>query len=211
MTFYMKLISRIFMCLFFVTTANVALAGDSATDARTFVENLSTKAVKIVESTDLSVGKKYHALKEIFDASVDTDWMSRFALGANWRTLAEEERTRYQTLYHQFLMLSYVPRFKEFNNQKLNIKKYNLDNSKNQEYTVYTEIINIEGKVISVNYRIHKNKQNQFKIFDVVAEGVSLITTQRSDFGTLVSRKGSQYFLDMLQSRVERMEAEQEE
>ena len=54
-----------------------------------------------------------------------------------------------------------------------------------------------EGQPILVDYRIHKVDAS-FKIFDVVVEGVSLLTTQRTEFSSVLTNKGMDYLINQL-------------
>jgi ABC-type transporter MlaC component len=44
-------------------------------------------------------------------------------------------------------------------------------------------------------------------LVDVVGEGISMIATQRSDFGGLLSRKGVDYFNEKLEKKVNKLMA----
>lgn len=175
-------------------------------DAQHFVEKISGDALTIIESSTLSDEEKYDRLNTLFMNSVDTDWMAKFALSNYWQTFDQSEKNLYLGLYRDFLMYSYVPKFKSYTNQKLSIKKYTLDDKETMAYTVHTEIISPNtNKAIRVHYRVHKNNAGEYRIYDIIGEGVSLITTQRSDFSSLVAREGTDYFLDLLKKRIARL------
>jgi phospholipid transport system substrate-binding protein len=173
--------------------------------AQHFVEGVSNQALSVVQTEALSDGEKFKKLSDLFAASVDTNWMGRFALGLHWRNFNTPQKQEYLTLYQEFLLYSYVPKFREYNNQNINIKKVSSNNA--HEYTIQTEITSPEGKVYRVDYRIHKDPQGKYKIFDVIGEGVSLITTQRSDFSSLLADKGADYFTSRLKERISQLKA----
>ena len=189
---------HLFVVLTFLGFSASAIA--SADDARHFVEGVSSKALGIIETKSFSDADKFSKLSDLFAASVDTNWMGRFAIGQHWRNFNEDQKKNYLELYGNFLLNSYVPKFREYNNQKLDIKKIFSENA--NEYTVQTEIISKEGKVFRVDYRIHTDREGTYKIFDVVAEGVSLITTQRSDFSSILADQGADYFIGRLKERI---------
>lgn len=191
------------LCFTFFILPHYSFA--STQEAKQFVETVSNKALTIIENTSLNDSKKFAQLSDLFSTSVDTNWMGRFAIGSHWRELSEEQKQNYLTLYSNFLIYSYVPKFREYNNQKLNIRHTSSENT--NEFTIHTEIVSKEGKVFRVDYRIHPDQQGVYKIFDVVAEGVSLITTQRSDFGALLANQGGNFFLNRLKERISEMKA----
>lgn len=167
--------------------------------AQKFVTDLGDRVISILSSTQ-SNGQKEETLKTIFRNAVDTNWMGRFVLGRYYRTIKPEQQERYLNLYEEFLIQMYIPRFQEFAGQELQINQ--VHDAGKGEYFVYTEIVPKKSEPpVRVDYRIRKNGDS-FKIVDIVGEGISLITTQRSDFGGLISRKGSDYFIDKLEQRV---------
>lgn len=172
----------------------------SIDDAQHFVEGVSNQALTVVESKGLSDSEKFKKLSDLFAASVDTNWMGRFALGQYWRSFTNIQKQEYLKLYQDFLLYSYVPKFREYNHQNINVKKV-VSNATN-EYTIQTEIVSPEGKAYRVDYRIHQDQQGNYKIFDVIGEGVSLLTTQRSDFNSLLADKGIDYFTERLKERI---------
>jgi phospholipid transport system substrate-binding protein len=55
---------------------------------------------------------------------------------------------------------------------------------------VNTEVLQPGRKAISVNYRMMKNG-NEWKAYDILIEGVSLVTNYRSSFKSDIDRTGS--------------------
>lgn len=81
------------------------------------------------------------------------------------------------------------PKFKKYNGQKIEIK--NIKPTGDDQYIVQTDL-NLDGPnsaPYNVDYRI-KYVSGKFKIRDIIAEGVSMMTTQRSDFSSIVSSSG---------------------
>ena len=80
------------------------------------------------------------------------------------------------------------PVFKKYNGQKVLIK--NINPVGNDQYVVTTEIQSDNSNVpYKVEYRV-KRTDGQYKVRDIIAEGVSMINTQRSDFGGIVAERG---------------------
>jgi len=174
----------------------------SSGEAESFVMDLSDKVLSIINDTNTSDEEKEKKLREFFVNSVDTEWMGKFVLGRYFRTASEEQKQQYMTLYHDYLIWSYVPRFKEYKGGSFYIIKVKEESSGN-DAIVQTEMRGIkESPNIRVDYMMHRNGDGNFKIIDIVGEGISLITTQRSDFGGMISQKGLDYFISKLESKV---------
>ena len=192
-----KLVANGFMLLLFIASLFLhnANACASVPEAQKFVENLSKNALEIITSKE-SNSQKEKKLTDLFVSSVDTKWIARFAIGRYWNDATNEQRTKYVEMHKKFLLNSYIPKFKEYTNQQIKILKASEEGE--GEYIVETKIIPADGKEINVSYKVRKGDGGKYMIYDVVAEGVSLITTQRSDFASVLSREGIEALIEKL-------------
>jgi phospholipid transport system substrate-binding protein len=190
----------IYAVLVLVTLVLLSQVGwASAPNAKAYVENLSTEVISLIKSK-ASDKEKEQKLSSIFENSVDTEWMGRFVMGQNFRKMTDDQKKRYFGLYKQYLVQSYVPRFKEYTGEKI---KINGLKENGEEYFVQTEIVHPNGEPSTlVDYRLRK-EGDEYKIIDIIGEGISLITTQRSDFGGIITQQGVDKFLEKLQAKVE--------
>ncbi len=170
--------------------------------AQEFVEKLGDTTIETAKSTDLSVEDKEKKLIDLFENAVDTGWIAKFVLGQYWRDIDEEKQENYKNLYHKYLLQTYVPEFKTYTDEKL--KFLGSEQEYENEYIVKTEIVSSEGKVYRVDYKVREDEKGNYKIFDIVAEGISLITTHRSEFGSIVSRKNVDFLIKKLEQKVNR-------
>ena len=86
--------------------------------------------------------------------------------------------------------------------QKTNLKliKKSYEEEK-KEYLISTEIVKDGAPSVKVDYKIRENEDGKYQIYDVIAEGVSIITTQRSEFASILSRGGLSDLIVKLQER----------
>lgn len=175
-----------------------------ADGAKNFVKSISDKVLAVVKDKSLSDSQKEKELTNIFQNSVDAKWMGRFAMGKYFRQASGEEQSKYLKLYNEFLIHSYVPRFREYTSEEFKIS--DVKAVEDGQVMVQTELVpqTKDAPAIRVDYRI-KSDAGIYKVIDVVGEGVSLITTQRSDFGGMISSKGVPYFISKLEERVKNL------
>lgn len=178
----------------------------SVGQAEKFVSNLTDNALQVITDNQLNATQKESELAKLFIRSVDTQWIGRFVLGKYWKGASEEQRVAYLDLYQKFLIGNYVPKFREYNNEKIII--LSVTSQEDNEYRVQSEIARLNQPAIKVDYMV-RQKGDHFVIFDIVAEGVSLVTTQRSEFGSVISRKGLAYLIERLKIRVDQMNSAQ--
>ncbi len=182
------------IALFLPLTSHAASAGG----AGDFVRNIVGSTMSLIKS-DLDADEKEQKLTKVFLDNVDTKWMARFALGRYWRSTDSTQRNHYHQLYKKFLVMSYVPRFREYTDQ--NIELRNTRSEGRNEFLVETKIISsTTAQPIRVNYKV-RYQNDSYKVFDVIAEGVSLIGVQRSDFGSIVGRNGVEGLISALERK----------
>jgi phospholipid transport system substrate-binding protein len=191
----------------------VAFAGNTIANdtnaAKEYLDKTSQLAIDIIKSKDTD-NKKAAALEKVFVENTDTSWMANFVIGRYIREATPAQKTKYFDLYKKYLINSYVPKFKQYTGQDFKINS--VTEVGKGELIAKTAIVSSKSSTgtILVDYRIIKSGSS-FKIVDIIGEGVSLITTQRSDFGGLISQKGFEFFLTKLEEKVKKQEAENAE
>lgn len=186
---------------FLVITNISAIAHATEAKAIGFIDQISQEAIQIIQAKNDAEDLKVRRLNRLFDRAVDTDWIAKFVMGRHWNQLTDTQKTSYTEVFQKYLANQYVPKFQEYNNQKYKIHK--ATSEQKGEYTVMTTIY-LDGKTpISVNYKLHMNHKKQLQIFDVVAEGISLVNTQRSEFGSVLSRKGPEFLITALTQKTQ--------
>lgn len=160
----------------------------SAEDAKAYTSAIGDKVLGIMNDSDLSNDTKLAQLENLFVDVVDVDWVGRFVLGRHWRGASEEQKAEYLPAYRDFLIKHYTSRFAEYSGET-----FALDDAQPRregEFMVRMKIERPAGQApVIVDYML-RAEGDSFKVFDIVVEGVSLINTQRSEFGSLVERQG---------------------
>ncbi len=173
----------------------------SASGAGDFVRGIVDKTITLIKSENLSASDKEQQLTQVFLDNVDTTWMARFVMGRYWKDTDTTQRNHYHQLYQKFLVMSYVPRFQEYTDQ--NIELRNTRSEGKNEFLVETRIISsTTAQPIRVNYKI-RHQDGAYKVFDIIAEGVSLIGVQRSDFGSIINRSGVDGLISALERKTD--------
>ena len=186
------------MCLAASMSAALADGTQQERKARAFVEELSQKTINIAAQKNTSFASRQKKLKRLFHAYVDTRWMGKFVLGKHWRSLTKAQRSHYLREYGKFLADHYTSRFDEYDGETVDIRQ--VRTQKNGHVFVFTTIVRPAQANVQVDYRLHRQK-GKLKIYDIIVEGVSLITTQRSEFSAVMARHGIDGLTEQLVAR----------
>ena len=141
---------------------------------------------------------------DIMNDNVDTDWMAKFVMGRYYNRMDDELKQKYLDLYKRYLFYSYLPRIRGYSGEKMEVMS--VTEKSGDQFKVKTAIKSDKAKGdILVDYRLRKEGKS-FKVIDMIGEGVSLITTQRSDFAAPLSQRGPKYFVSRLEKKVKQLE-----
>jgi phospholipid transport system substrate-binding protein len=110
--------------------------------------------------------------------------MARRSLGRHWQSRTPAERKEFVEAFRDVLINSYLSTIESYRGEKL---RYVRERVENGYAEVDTLIVDERGQEYSVNYRLHR-AGDQWKIYDVVIEGVSLVSNYRSQFDRLIRR-----------------------
>lgn len=189
------------LLLIFLCLANTAQA--TTKDAINYVNDLAHRVIELVKQQDLSEPVKEQKLNVIFLKNVDTRWIGKFSLGQYWRSINPQQQEAFLDLYSKYLTGIYVPNFRKYTGNV--VKVLNAKEVRPGEYFVQTVIVNGTDSAgdIHINYMMRQDPKGMesFIIFDVIAEGVSLITTQRAELGSILSNQGFDALIDLLKRK----------
>lgn len=193
---------KIWLGIFVLIAGLTARAHANAPDAEQYIASLGQKVLEVLKDTP-EEKKRLFGLKEVFDDAIDAEKVGRFVLGKYWRQASEEQRAEFLILYKDYLLLNYIPHFKNYSGETFEVASVRDDGD--GEYYVKTTILRPTGGApLEVSYRVlRREPAAELKIFDIIAEGVSAITTHRSEFSSAISRHGLGAFLEKLKAHVE--------
>ncbi len=166
------------------------LASDNI-KAEQFINNLGNNIIKIASDKKIPLQDRKNQIIKLLDSAVDSKWIARFVLARNYRAATKEQFTEFQKLYRDFVIYTYAPSFKGYNGEKFKIEEV-LNQGK--YFMVKCALITKDNPDINLAFRLKKKKDSEeFAILDIIAEGVSLIETQRSEFNSVIAEKGPRW------------------
>ena len=200
-----------FVTLFIITffpSTNFSFANE-AKDVELFVNNFSNQIITVADDKKLNIDQKRDQVIKIIDGVIDSGWIAKFVLGKNYRQASDEQKDLFKALYRDFVINTYGPKFNGYNGEKFSITSITNDTN----YYIAKCIFHSKATTpINIDFRIRKNNDIKisklnFLIFDIVVEGISLIETQRSEFGAVINKDGLDKFLIDLKDRNEKLKA----
>ena len=198
-----KILTAFFLVIFSSSAMAEELQGKER--IQNFIQIVGTKIITAADEKGISEEKKKQNIIAIIDGVIDSRWISRFVLGKNYKNLSTANQDRFSKLYRDFMINTYGPKFKNYNGRRFDVTEVV---EQNGFYIAKAEFLPKDSDVpISVNFRV-KDLNGSLVILDFIAEGVSLIETQRSEFNSAISQKGVKQFLTDLEARIQKLKAQ---
>ena len=187
-----------------LASGRIGAIASTETEQAKFVSTLVDKAIKILELPIENRAEREAELQSLVQHDFDMPTIVRLVLGRHWRTTTTGQRTRFSNAFLSHFISVYSDRLGMYNGQILEIEKSAPITEK--DTVVFTHISREGALPLRLDWRVRQTSKG-LKIVDIATEGVSMVTTKRSEFSSLVAREG----VEALIARLEGMNATAEE
>lgn len=172
----------------------------TAEQASDLVRDVGDQVLGILRNDGLEREQKVTHLATLLEGPIDLDLVARLILGRHWRTASPQQREEYLALFQEFALDSLASKLHVYQGQEFEVTGARVVSDR--DAVVSTRILSPNRPPLDVDWRLRQVDDHLVAI-DVIVEGVSLIVTQRSEFGSVVERRGVEGLLSELRQRVE--------
>jgi phospholipid transport system substrate-binding protein len=157
---------------------------DDKSAAKELLETNIEAALAVLQKKDLGQQEKNKEVIKIVEPIFDFNLMARLALGRkHWQDLSEKNRERFVDLFVARLKTSYIDKLSLYTDEKV---AYDTPVQEGIKIQIPTSVISKNNR-IAMMYKLYQSP-NSWKIYDIEIEGVSLISTYRSQFYDILSK-----------------------
>ncbi|MCL1090721.1 ABC transporter substrate-binding protein [Shewanella profunda] len=202
-----KSLSRFLLPLVMAFTAASALAADATVntmDPYAMVKSVANKTFDRFHKDKALIDADTDYLKVIVHDElmpyVDYKYASYKVLGQYLKDSTEEQRNRFVDAFEGYLVTTYAQAFTEYTNQKVEFSP-SIDFSNEKIVDVNVQIIEAGRPPIKLLFKVRRLKDDSWKAFDLVAEGVSLLSSKQSEISNLIRQQGIDPVIKMLEER----------
>ncbi len=182
------------MALAMLTPGRVA--ADEQSQARKFVEDGINHIITILKDRRASRSAKFDQMRAAFRAYFDNVYIGRYAAGDYFRAASREERDAYLRAAEDYVITTYGGRLLSFERQiDLELKASDLfaitHGSKlaANYIVVHSRIKRTVAQALMIDWHLRSVK-GKYKVIDITLNGVSPIQVYRSEFGSVIRRRG---------------------
>ena len=135
-------------------------------------------------------------LEEIIGQRFDYEEMAKRTLAAEWKKIDAAQKQEFVGLFKQFMAHSYAGNIDGYSGEQV---EYGKERIKGKFAEVQTTVISPKAK-IPLNYRLLK-KNEEWRVYDVIIDGVSLMKNYRGQFSRIIKSSSFDGLLDKLRSK----------
>lgn len=176
-----------------------AWGGETPTDA---VKETVDKVLIVLRDQSLKdparVSERREKLEEIIGQRFDYAEMAKRTLPSQWKGLSSQQQQEFVSLFQQFLANSYAGNVDGYSGEQV---EYLKERERGKFAEVQTKVVSPKVQ-IPLDYRLLK-KNGEWRVYDVVIDGVSLMKNYRGQFSRIISSSSFESLLDKLRSKAD--------
>ena len=151
---------------------------------------------------ELENNKKFLQIKvdELITPKLDILLMSKIVLGKkNWLSMNDYQRKKFVLAFRGLMVRTYMKSLTAFDGEKIAFLPY-FKGKRTGVAKVQSTYLLPEGE-ISVNYNLKLNKTDQWKVYDITIDGISLVKNYRADFRNHIDQNGIKSLISSLEEK----------
>ena len=172
------------------------------------IKQTTDRILAIVQDPALKGAEKDDERQGLMKMAVDErfDWasMARSAIGKFWRDLTEAQRAEFTGLFSELIKQNYLSRVESYSGEKI---LYRGDKVDGKYGVAEVTIVTLRGTDIPVSYRV-LTKGEEWLVYDVSVEGVSLVNNYRSQIGSILNSSSYDNLIVKIKAKIAALEAQ---
>ena len=197
------MLKRLVLILAIGFTTALALPGHADVSPQDTVHASVDAIIEVLKDDALDVDARRQKIRAIINKRFDFRAMSQRTLATNWKKASDEEREKFIDLFSQLIQNTYIGKIESYTDEKV---EYPGETVKGRKAFVKTLIITSSAD-IPVDYKLYE-KDGEWLVYDVIIEGVSLISNYRSSYQEIVNKEGFKGLLARMQDKIKELESQ---
>lgn len=188
-----------------VLTASIFFVSVACATPTEVVKKTVDEVVHIVADKEMKKNevKRRQALKKAISVIFDYTEMAKRSLGKHWNVRTAAEKKHFAELFATLLENSYAGKIESYNNERI---VYIKDIVEDEYAEVKSKVVTAARDEFTLDYRLFK-QNGKWMVYDVIIEGVSLVSNYRSQFNKIISANGYDRLVKKLESKSDELKA----
>ena len=197
----MKLFNTIFIAAAFFSSALFAQTAQSPQHMLEGVaDTLFSDIAKINAQGDASNADMARIVETRLMPNIDIKFVSFKLLGKHIKGIEREQAVRFIDAVEHYLTGTYAGALMKYTGQQV-VFEQDTAKSDSEYATVKTQIIEPNAPVIDLHFKLRQGKDQQWKVYDIVAEGISLLSAKQKEIIQRISDVGLEQVITELKNK----------
>lgn len=187
-----------------LAVSDPALAG-APTDQ---LKQATDRILRVLEGPTLKgpdqLAERRQRIRAIAGDTFDWRETAKRVLGRHWTERTPQEREEFVALFIDFIEHSYVGKLERYSGERI---LYVAELADGPQVTVRTKLITRSNTEVPVDYRMLKDGE-RWRVYDVVIEGVSLVSSYRTQFTRIIQQAGYSELVKKLRTKQDELAPE---
>lgn len=194
------LTNSLFVMALLISSSLTAAEVESPVD---MLKRTSDEVIEVLKQRrkeiDVNPDIVYQIVDEYIVPHLDDVTLAKLALGKNWNKASNEQKIEFVDQFRTLLIRTYGKSLQEFKDQTINFSPLR-ESAGEERVVVKSEVLQSGGPTIPVDYRM-RLKEGEWKVYDIIIDGVSLVTNYRGTFAQEMRKGGMEAVLEMLRDK----------
>ena len=198
--------------------SDVVQAQVQDTNPYVLLEDVATKTFSRIKKERMLIEAEPELLRNVMEEElmpyIDYKFSALKVLGKHYKKVPREKIPEYISVFRSYLITTYALAMAYYNGQDVEFQP--VREVTDEKTVTVRAIIKEPGRPnINLAFKLRKNrKTNEWKAYDMVAEGISLLSSKQSEFQSILRKDGIQKVIDLMNNTINRpinIEAEKKE
>ena len=193
-----------FILLMLCASLFFASPGYAANSPLALIQSGTDRALQILRTAQSRTGpglrERRAEILQIVDEYFDFGEMAKRALGRPWKDQSPQKQQEFVDLFKQLIFNYYVGRVETYTGTNERVV-YDEQKIEGEYALVKTRVLDYKNTNVQLDYRLRLTK-GEWKVYDVIVEGVSLVENYRGQFNSILAGKPFDALLSQLREKV---------
>lgn len=194
--------------LIFICVTSVASFAGTASAPTDELKTSIDSMLEILRDKDLAQPDKKKERRSRITALIrdrfDFREMAKRSLARNWNKRSAEEKKEFVAVFSDLLQSSYIGKIEGYTDERITYDKEEL--KKGGKYGVVSTTIITKDVNIPIDYKLIL-KNDKWWVYDVVVEGVSFVSTYRSQYNKVIKKESYAKLIEKMKSKLDEIDA----
>lgn len=198
---------KLLLLMLSLTISCTAIASNEVdkTNPYTMVSEVADITFKRFANQQSEIQKNPNLLKDIVREELlpytDYRYAAFKVVGKNLKNTTKAERDAFIPVFRDYFITAYAQVFTLYKKQEV-IFQPAKPLKKQKIVAVHMQVIEPNAQPIDISFKVRKNsKTKEWRAYDMVAEGVSLLDSKQAELSSIIRQKGLPYVTDMLREK----------